>query len=173
MAIITPAEARTLARPMSNAVADDKLAAYIEEVEQTQIKPALGDALFIAVSQQGETPAPPYDVLINGGNYGNDTATIAGLKKAIAYAVDCKMIQSGDLEVTRYGVMEYRGEYSDHSSDRRISNIANELAEIATRYRNECLQYCKAVGLTACGCKAAKRNGIFGGGLKIRKIQNH
>lgn len=65
--IITPSEIVSLGRPIGK-VDDDKLIAYITEAEQMNIKPALGDELFLNILKDGETN-DIYKVLLNGGTY--------------------------------------------------------------------------------------------------------
>ena len=173
--LITANEARTLDRPVSDAVEVEKMEAYILEVEQTQIKPALGDVLFLALHDATTAAQEPYKTLLEGGTYDTGTKYLTGLKRAIAYAVCTKLYQSGDLSATRYGIMEKRGDYSDHTSERRLSDVVGELSEIAQMYRKECIEYCRKFDLLPC-CQSCAGGGTgkgsFIGGLRVRKILN-
>lgn len=171
MSILSTAKARILARPIGNAVADNKLQAYIDEVEQTRIAAKFGSEIYIALQDAETREAEPYKTLLKGGTFMQQGRLQAffGLEKAIAYGVYCKMMQSGDIEVTRYGTVLKRGEYSDHATQQQLAKTAGEVAEIEHRFVAQCLQYCRAVGLLHC-CDA-RDNGIFAGGIKVGKIK--
>lgn len=171
MSILSTEKARTMARPIGNAVADNKLQAYIDEVEQTRIAAKFGSEIYSALQDAETRETEPYKTLLKGGTYQRQgkPQVFFGLEKAIAYGVYCKMIQSGDVEVTRYGSVLKRGEYSDHATQQTLAKVAGEVAEIEHRYIAQCLQYCRAAGLLHC-CSATD-NGIFSGGIKVSKIQ--
>ncbi|WP_303742859.1 hypothetical protein, partial [uncultured Duncaniella sp.] len=52
--LITPSEVTQYGRPISAKTDNDKLNAYIIEAEQMNIKPVLGDDLFLSILEKGE-----------------------------------------------------------------------------------------------------------------------
>jgi len=167
--LITEQEAKTLGRPLGD-IKSDKIKAYICEVEQTQIKPAIGDQLYKDLFDEDKIEEEKYDTLLNGGEY-EDRAGIlrsfSGLKVAIAYYVYVKTLMSGDIESTRFGFVQKDSSYSQHISDAARSAAYNEAMEVARHYLGECITYAKIVDLI----KAKEpRKGTSSGGCIIRKI---
>jgi len=169
MSILTPSEARILARPIGQFVADNKLQAYIDEVEVTHFAPIFGDPLMLKLQDPQIAVTEPYLTLLKGGTYvvNGNLKAITGLKKAIAYAVYCRLLQSGDVESTRYGNVVKRGEYSEHVSQSVLAKVVGECAEVEQRLTKQCVVYCKAYKLIECRTSG---NGIFIGGAQIKKI---
>lgn len=166
--LITPKEAQTLGRPMSGHIDDAKINAYITEVEFMNIKPALGDALFMALLKDGDSKED-YTILLNGGSYegtNGETCSFTGLKTTIAYFVYAQNLMSGDFQATRYGVVFKDDDYSSHISSKERSDAYNNTLEVANYYLSECVLYCKAKGLI----QGSKGNRPNTGGCTIRKI---
>lgn len=168
--IITPSEVVSLGRPIGK-VDDNKLLAYITEAEQMNIKPALGDALFLKILNEGEEN-DVYRVLLNGGTYtdaGNNTRSFMGLKVTLSYYVYAQNVMTGDFVSTRYGMRTKDGDYSQGISSKERSDCYNNTLEVAQHYLNECIAYCKAKNLL--GNKTSRR--VYStGGCIIRKIGN-
>lgn len=146
--LITIEEAKSLARPLL--MHNEKIEPFIVEVEQTQIKPALGDSLFKDLHDDIKSLDDPYSILLSGGEYTDSCGnfrSLSGLKVAIAYLVYVKTLMCGDVESTRFGFMQKDGQYSQHISTAQRSAAYNEAMEVAQCYLRECIEYCKAKGL--------------------------
>lgn len=157
--LITITEAKTLGRPIGK-VADNKMQAIINEVENTIIRPSIGDSLFMDLISETFDRTFDYTfngmprkahmmMLLDGGKYNvNDQPRMfAGLKVAEAYFVYAQNVMSGDFESTRYGMVVKNGEYSDHISSKERSDIYNNATATAKAYLNDCLRFCHDVGL--------------------------
>ena len=86
--IISPDEIVKLGRPIGK-VEEAKLLAYITEAEQMNIKPALGDELFLSILAEGEEN-DLYKVLLNGGTYKDShecTRTFVGFSLCQVYCL--------------------------------------------------------------------------------------
>lgn len=167
MNIITIEEAKTLGRPIGK-VADAKIACYIAEVEQTIIKPAIGDDLFLQITD-ADVPMPDdLQTLLNGGTYAvrDKRFCFVGLKVAMAYFVSAQNVISGDFESTRFGMVVKQGEYSNHVSQSERSDLYNSIFATANAYLRECVAFLRAKGLLQ-GPQGSKG---FGGSCIIRKI---
>lgn len=150
--------------------------AFVSEAEQLHIKPILGDELFLFAVEEAQKNATEQDekikLLLSGGRYtfvrNNDTVTkyFEGLKVALAYFAYGQNVMTGDYESTRYGTVVKNGDYSSHLSDKSRSDLYNNITEIANAYMQECVAYCKAVGLI----KTAGKSRVSFGGITIRKI---
>ena len=154
-------ELRTLGRPIGKHVSEDKLLAYITEVEQMSIKPSLGEALFRSLLDEG-TDNEDYRILLNGGSYEDECGNVSsfmGLKVAISYFVD--------FESTRYGMVIKDGDYSTRISSKERSDCYNNTLEVANYYLAECVKYCKAKKLIK---SKTNPSVVSTGGMTIRKI---
>lgn len=166
--LITIEEARKLARPLL--MHEEKVMPFIVEVEQTQIKPALGETLYRDLHDAEKVQDQVYSDLLSGGEYDDCCGkyhTFSGLKVAIAYMVYVKTLMCGDVESTRFGFMQKDGQYSQHISTAQRSAAYNEAMEVAQCYLRECIEYCKAKGLIKT-CDV--RNGLVSAGCIIKKI---
>lgn len=165
--ISTIEDIRQSGRPMKT-VSEDRLIAYIEEVENLYVKPVLTDALYNKILTEGINKEP-YKTLYYGGEY-NDKKNIyhqfMGLCAAISYYVYAQNIMSGDFQATRYGMVIKDNDYSQPLSDKNRSAAYNNALEIASCYLNDCVAYCVAKGLI----DSAKRRTRGTGGVRIRKI---
>lgn len=133
--LITPEEISTLARPC---YADEgKALAYIVEAEQNNIKPAIGDDLFIQLKEGGQT------FLLEGGIYERNGKRyeLNGIKKALAYFVISRLYESSTTELTRQGAVNRRSEYSDNADNSEIISVSRETYAIANRYMEEIERY--------------------------------
>lgn len=141
--IITPEEIGVLARPCT--IDEDVALNYIEESEMQDIKPIIGDVLFLDIA---DNPSK-YEQLLDGGMYENkgEKYVFAGLKRTLAYYAWARMVKCGVNHLTRFGFVAKNGDYS-HSVDWKERQTAyNDAYAVADGYMNECLAYLKAQGL--------------------------
>lgn len=166
--LITPNEAKKLGRPITGKVDEDKIIAYITEVEQMNIKPVLGDTLFLDILEKGEENKV-YKKLLNGGSYtdsSNNVNSFTGLKTTVAYFVYAQNLMSGDLNVTRFGTVYKDDDFSTRISSKERSDAYNNTLEVANYYLKECVRFCRAQGLL----KNSSKGAVSTGGITIRKI---
>lgn len=133
--LISPEEISTLARPCY--ADEEKALAYIVEAEQNNIKPAIGDDLFIQLKEGGQT------FLLEGGIYERNGKRyeLNGIKKALAYFVISRLYESSTTELTRQGAVNRRSEYSDNADNSEIISVSRETYAIANRYMEEVEKY--------------------------------
>lgn len=145
--IITVEEAKTKGRPIGK-IDNDKLMAIITEVEQTIIRPSLGDDLYVRLISDDEL-TPEEKTLLSGGSYQEEqkTRVFVGLKVAIAYFVYAQNVMSGDFESTRFGMVLKNGDYSDKMSSRERSDVYNNITNTANAYLQDCIRYCHIKGI--------------------------
>lgn len=154
--IITPEEVGALSRPISQHIDHAQISAYITEVEQLIIRPALGDYLFGEVKNN----AVYYHILIHGGKdaYGN---ICGGLRKAVAYYTYARIIKQGATIPTRFGAVEKTDEHSVRMEQERKDNIFRECSNIADAYMMEVVKYAKARGWTQASKASVIRRTAF------------
>ena len=153
--LITPEEISTLARPCY--ADEEKALAYIVEAEQNNIKPAIGDDLFIQLKEGGQT------FLLEGGIYERNGKRyeLNGIKRALAYFVISRLYESSTTELTRQGAVNRRSEYSDNADNSEIISVSRETYAIANRYMEEVEKY---LGTDVKNTSQRTRFDLIGGG---------
>lgn len=165
--LLTASEASTLGRPIGK-VDEARLLAYITEAEQMNVKPVLGERLFKRLLDEGDTDETLI-MLLGGGTYTDADGqphTFTGLKTAMAYFVYAQNVMSGDFQSTRFGMVVKNGDYSTALSSKERSDTYNNAIEVASFYLDECVSYCKEMGLFA----NVRRKSVATNGCTIRKI---
>lgn len=170
MTIITPIELKECSciRQFGKHVSDDKIQAYIHEVEMLYVKPLIGDDTYIAIIEGVESDSETYKTLLSGGVYNTRQGkkrVFSGLKTAIAYYVYSQYVMSGDMESTRYGLVVKDGEYSSRISSKERSDCYNNALQVANGYMSECVEYMREV-MGVCASESPK----ISGSVKIKKI---
>ena len=138
--LITTDDVSALSRGMSVHVDDGKVEVYLTEAENMDVKPALGDALFLDVR---DNPGK-YELLLEGGTYETgcgEKRLFSGLKVALAYYAYARIVKNGDGNVTRYGFVNKENEYGSHPEYKERLMAYNDAFDVAARYMKECLDY--------------------------------
>jgi hypothetical protein len=166
--LISPSEVIVAGRPMGENIDESRLLAYITEAETMYIKPVLGDKLFHSLLADENDENEQYAQLLNGGAYnvGADIFSFVGLKTTIAYYVFAKNVMVGDFQPTRYGMVMKESDYSSHISTAERSSCYNDTLEVANTYLQDCINYCRRIGILNGDVGRASASG----GIKIRKI---
>lgn len=138
--LITKIDVSSLSRGMSVHVDEDKIDTYIRESESIDIKSALGDAFYLDVREHPEK----YALLLDGGTYEDkcgEKKIFMGIKTALAYYTYARIVKNGDLNVTRYGLMQKEDEYSSRPDIKEKVMAYNDAFSIADRYLKECVRF--------------------------------
>lgn len=138
--LITTDEVSKLTRGMSVYVASDKIESYIREAENMDVRPALGDALFLDIKAEPDK----YQLLLSGGEYEakcGGKRLLVGLKSAMAYYSYARLVKNGDGNVTRFGYVNKDDEYSSRPELREKLQAYNDAFDVASRYMKECVDY--------------------------------
>lgn len=135
--IINPFEVAELARPCD--CDEDVIRRTIEESELLDIKPTLGDALFLRLTTHVE-----FERLLNGGEYENEKGekfVFAGLKRTLAYYVWARLVKTSPNHLTRFGYVVKDDDHS-HATEFKERQVAyNDAFAIADGYMKQCLAY--------------------------------
>lgn len=166
--LITLTEVVNSGRPINPSIKENQLLAYICEAEQLNVKPVLGDRLFLDILEHGEENEQ-YQRLLAGGTYSASDGSIysfVGLKTCISYFVFAKIVMVGDFQVTRFGTVLKDSDFSTHISSKERADSYNDALEVANSYLSDCVRYCRHVGIlsTISGPQRAS------GGIRIRKL---
>lgn len=150
---IMPSEISTLAREVY--IDDSKAERFIEEAEELDVRPALGDKMTDYAKRNMLT----LPELMNGTTYtyNGATYTFAGLKKAVAYYAYARLIVGGDIEVTRSGLRSRDSEYSHQATMEERQQVSRECSAIADLHMNQLLEYIKRTDSLAANLERPKR----------------
>lgn len=137
---ITYEDISRLARPCTT---EPELAeAMIAEAQRVELKPRLGDALYVAV---GETDAKGrFRTLLDGGQWKDRcgaTRLLTGLKTALAYYALARIIRDGNILPSTYGAVIKDDQYSAEAEKAERQRQYRELFAQADTYMAEVLQY--------------------------------
>ena len=139
-AIITLSDVNALARTCH---ADESIAAsLIAEAERQDIKPKIGDALYLQITRD-EIPAA-YDTLLDGGEWQQRDGTVrylTGLRTALAYYAYARIIRDGNIQSTRFGAVIKTEDNSAESERAERQRQYREAFTTADGYMSEVMEY--------------------------------
>ena len=136
--LIDPCDVEKYARPCD---CDDHIVVRaIEEAELLDIKPKIGDELFLRISEEPQA----YDELLSGGQYedcsGNERSFV-GLKRTLAYYTWARLVKTAPNHLTRFGFVQKRDEHSAATEFRERQVAYNDAFAIADSYARQCIDY--------------------------------
>lgn len=138
--LITYSEACKLARSISQHVDRERIDTFIREAETLDVKPVLGDMLYIAVKRDPVR----FTALLQGGVYecpDGTTRSFEGLKSALAYFVYARFVRSSDAQVSRVGFVNKDNEHTSRTNDAEKERVYNDALAIGQRYLQECMEF--------------------------------
>ena len=136
-------EISLLARPCST---DRELAeAMIAEAQRMDLRPSLGDGLYLALVGRSEREQPlQYKLLLEGGEYVarcGKSRLLTGVKTALAYYTLARLVRDGNIYPSSYGAVVKNDEHSVEADQAERSRQYRELFAQADRYMAEALAY--------------------------------
>lgn len=154
--LIRPSEISTLAREVF--IDDDKAVRFIVEAEDLDVRPVLGDRLFLYI-YENQSDIEVVNNILNGTvyKYNGNTYLFYGLKTAIAYYAYARLIVGGDIEVTRSGLRSRDSDYSHQVPMEERQQVSRECSAIADRHMNQLLDYIKRTDALAAYLERPRR----------------
>ena len=136
--LIVKQDITALARPCF--ADDDLVKRCVQEAEDLDIKPMIGDNLYMVLLNES---SPRTDELMNGATYKccDNWYSFRGLKTALAYYAYGRIIRGGNGVSTRFGYVDKVEEYSDLASLKDRQQVAQESFSIADNYMRDVLRY--------------------------------
>lgn len=137
--LITYEAISLLARPCTT---DKETAeALIAEAQRVELKPRLGDALYMKILE--DVPEPRFDILLNGGEWKCECEPhlLTGIKTALAYYALARIIRDGNIQATTYGAVVKDDQYSAEAERAERQRQYRELFSQADSYMAEALTY--------------------------------
>lgn len=159
--LVTQDDINTDARPCK---AQQELAdRCIEEAQMLDIKPAIGDAVYLRLFNTSDADAM---LLWNGGTYtcGSTTRIFAGLRKALLYYAYARIVRASGGVVTRFDFVVKRDAYSESAELKERTQAYQEAFAIADGYKADALAFLRDSGRFTTATKMSNNR------LKIRSI---
>jgi len=179
--LTTPNNIRNNVRPVSKHLEDGRIKIYIKEAEQLNIKPRIGDALYVDLikyvnsNDKGSFP-DEYNTLLEGGNYISknncsdiEYKTFVGLIETLNYYVYAKIIKNNNETVTRFGYNNKNDDYSSNTELKRQLVAEKDALSVADGYMADCINYLKS---NSANIPKFKRAGKAKNRLRISIIGN-
>ena len=161
-ALITAEEVSALARPI---YADEEIvSSIIAESEREDIKPRIGDRLYLTLKTKAvDELTNEESLLLNGGQWtssNGDVHYLEGLKTALAYFVYSRIVRDGNIQSTRYGARIKSDENSTSTEDTERQRQYRQAFASADRYLAECLAFINrnSTALGECGREKKMRS---------------
>lgn len=113
----------------------------IEEAQMLDIKPAVGDAVFLRLFDTADEAA---QTLWNGGKYTDSCGNariFAGLRKALLYYAYGRIVRASGGVATRFDYVVKADQYSDSADGKAKSQAYNEAFSIADGYKEQALLF--------------------------------
>ena len=157
--IITHHSLTLLTRPCST---DRETAeAFIAEAQRIDLKPRIGDALYVAIS--GDTPEDRFDTLLDGGMWKDNcgqTRLLTGLRTALAYYALARIVRDGNIVPSTYGAVVKDDQYSVEAEKAERQRQYRELFAQADTYMAEVLSYldCNRKDFPEYTCRTTRKN---------------
>lgn len=141
-------------RFVSNKIDNSRVAPYIDESEQLDIKNQIGESLFIDlldyVGADDKTGFANYNLFLYGGTYEYETnqgtrakKQIKGLIHALNYFVWARLIKNNNFTATSFGLVQKITDNSEPVSFKERNDVYGDALDIAQKYLGECIIYLK------------------------------
>lgn len=155
--LITYEEISQLARPCTTD--RDMAEAMIAEAQRVELKPRLGDWLYLRLLNLNEefiadggdandkttlSSPNPYSLLLEGGQWEDScgrSRLLTGLKTALAYYALARIVRDGNIQATTYGTAVKDDQYSADPERTERQRQYRELFGQADNYMAEALNF--------------------------------
>lgn len=140
--IITPNDVKNSTRPIARNIDDKRILIYIEEAEQMDLRPAIGDVVYIAVDDP--LNGKKYETLLNGGKYvtkSGDIKFFKGLKMALCYYVYGRFTKNNNITIARNNNIKKDSEYSSSASTKEVFDSYADAFLIGEKYLKDAIEY--------------------------------
>lgn len=156
--LITYEDLSTLARPCTT---EREIAeAFIAEAQRIDLKPRIGDALYLALCQ--DQPGDRFALLLEGGQWQDCSGArlLTGVKTALAYYALARIVRDGNIQPTTYGAVVKDDQYSMDAEKAERQRQYRELFSQADTYMGEVLGYldCNRDQFPEYTCRTTRRN---------------
>lgn len=156
--LITYEDLSTLARPCTTE--RETAEAFIAEAQRIDLKPRIGDALYLALCQ--EETVDRFAVLLDGGQWEDNSGPrlLTGVRTALAYYALARIVRDGNIQPTTYGAVVKDDQHSMDAEKAERQRQYRELFSQADTYMGEVLGYleCNRKAFPEYTCRTSQRN---------------
>lgn len=156
--LITYEDLSTLARPCTTE--RETAEAFIAEAQRIDLKPRIGDALYLALCQ--EETEDRFAVLLDGGQWKDNSGPrlLTGVRTALAYYALARIVRDGNIQPTTYGAVVKDDQHSMDAEKAERQRQYRELFSQADTYMGEVLGYleCNRKAFPEYTCRTSQRN---------------
>lgn len=164
--LIDEAALRSRCRLFSNNYTWERMAPSVLEAQQAEIKPQIGDALFIRLLSPDYAASDPYATLLDGGRYTDGCCggerIFDGLRTALSYYVYGRLITSSVNYLGTTGLRTATDSTAVKAEYEERERVRLDARRMAESYMRDALLYAKSVDelralLPGCGCNGSGR----------------
>lgn len=167
--IVTEAELRERCRPFSQNYSAERVAPAVLESQQADIKPQVGDTLFVRLLSPEYAGAEPYKTFLEGGVYTpccGGQAVFDGLKTALAYYAYARLITSNVNYLGTTGLRTAVDNTAVKAEYDERERVRLDVRRMAESYMADALRYAHGVEelralLPGCGCNGSGKRQQF------------
>lgn len=113
---------------------------YIQEAEEFDLRPFLGDELFVDLVADFEVSPSlsQYSDLYNGSTYtyGGRTYKHEGIKAVLAYFTYARYLANANSHSTKYGIMVKKNDFSEQASEKTTMRLIDQARTGALTYQS-------------------------------------
>lgn len=131
-----------LSRPIGASIKSERVDGFIDEAEMMSVKPIIGDALYLDLLDNIDTPCEAYNLLLGGGKYTSSdgqTKVLRGLRVATAYYAYARVVKNNAINVTSFGTVFKSDEHSQNIDNKQILRIYDDAINYGNLMMNEVL----------------------------------
>lgn len=144
-------------RPIAENLKDEKrLEPYIRESEEFYLKPLISPKLYNEI----ESKKDEFIDLLDGCVYDNERKQHIGLREAMGYLVYSRFVRLQSVNVTAFGVVVKKTDFSTPADDKTVVRVANDAEKIGLAYLDQCIEYMKHKGWLD-SCKEVRKKRKF------------
>lgn len=161
--MIDAAALRARCRPFSQNYTAERIEPCVLEAQQADIKPQVGDALFVRLLTPERAATEPYSTLLDGGLYrGCDGGerVFDGLRTALAYYAYARLITSSVNYLGTTGLRTAVDSTAAKAEYDERERVRLDVRRMAESYMADALAYARSVDelrslLPGCGCNGS------------------
>ena len=119
-----------------------KLNPYIQEAQNFDLRPVLGEAFFYDLLANSDDSI--YQDLLNGKEYQNandETVAFEGLAAALKYFAYARYIESSNTHSTAYGLVSKTNDFSQQAQEKTIARMVTNARSSAKGYLDDVLKF--------------------------------
>jgi hypothetical protein len=145
--LITFNDIKSSVKSLSEHVKEDRVNNAILEAQQLDLKPRIGEQMYIELLETKATPTEAFRALMLGAIYTNPSDGLkyefAGVKKALSYFAYSRLIKGISSSVASTGFVQKNNDFSQHTQLKEKLAASKDAEITGAAYLQECVDYIK------------------------------